>query len=421
MGSSPVRRRSATLRRGDVAGWTRAQRREARWATTYRRRRATAVARATTDDATDDRPDGQTVIAPGGALGLTDPTALRRLWHGGWSGGCRRHGRRRVGLLDGFGILVHAERSRRRDVDRAGLLEVVVAPLVLGDGGHRVVAVHAIGPAGDLDVGGDQRFLHTGDDLALGARHEHRPRRRRRADVLPGEHPLDRAGDERRDGVDPTSGEVHAVGLEPRRCAVRVRRPVGDLQIAVGCLGGRDELLVVLTERVDARLFLGVGVVDVVARPQAQPDDVIDTLSARRFDNSGDRLVDRPHRVVVAGHHHEDLTEVALERAHRPDHVGRPVSLAADARLLDRPAARLGAEHEVEPLERAIVGVPTHTGQRRVPDDADVRSVSGVVEVHGLVRPNRRPDHRQRTDGHRRGGDRPSTETAGGCHQIVTN
>ncbi len=342
----------------------------------------------------------------------------------------RRGRRRRRRRVVGLRILVHAERSGRREVDRAGHLEVVVASLVVGDRRHRVVAVDAVGAARELDVRGDQRLLYRFDGLALGAGHEHGPRRRRRADVLPGEHPFDDRGDERRDGVDATRGEMHAVGLEPPRRAVRVRRPVADLEVAVRRRRGLEELFVVLAEGVDARLLLGVGVVDVVARPQAQPDDVVDALAAGLVDDSGDRLVDRPDRVVVTRHHDEHVAELALERVHRHDHVGRPVPLAADAGLLDRASARLGAEHEVEPFERAVVGVPAHAGERRVADQADVRSVPRFVEEHGLVGASGRSAGDQRAGGDNRrqdGSPAPSRRlghgsgTTGGCHQIVTS
>ena len=71
----------------------------------------------------------------------------------------RRRGRRCRGrVLDG-GILGHAECPRCRHVDGAGDLEGAVGSLLLGDGGHRVVAVRAIGAAGDRDICGNERRL----------------------------------------------------------------------------------------------------------------------------------------------------------------------------------------------------------------------------------------------------------------------
>ena len=115
------------------------------------------------------------------------------------------------------------------------------------------------------------------------------------------------------DGVDALRGQVHAVVLEPGRRAVRVRRPVGDLQVVVGRRRGGEELLVVLAERVDARLLLRVGVVDVGTRAQAEPDDVVDALVARLVDDRRRSPRRSSDRIVVPGHDDQHLTEFAVE------------------------------------------------------------------------------------------------------------
>jgi hypothetical protein len=119
---------------------------------------------------------------------------------------------------------------------------------------------------------------------------------------------------------------------------------------------------------------------------------VADALPPGLVDDLADRLVDADRGVVVAAHHHEHLAELAGERPHRRDHVLGPVALAADAGRLDRAPARLGAEHEVVPLECAVVGVPPDAAQRGVADQPDVRCVSGVVVAHRLVGTDRRAE-----------------------------
>ena len=147
----------------------------------------------------------------------------------------------------------------------------------------------------------------------------------------PGQHPADDPGQVVGQPIDASSGEVHAVVLEPSIGPGRVVGPIGELEIAVTGCRRLVELTVVFAEGVDAGLLLRVGVLHVGSGAQAEPHHVTDPLVAGFVDDGFDGVVDGVAGVVVAAHDHQDVAQLAVEILHRGNDVGRAVSLATDA------------------------------------------------------------------------------------------
>jgi hypothetical protein len=128
-----------------------------------------------------------------------------------------------------------------------------------------------------------------------------------------------------------------------------------------------------------------------LALPERDPDDALDV----RRDECPHHLVDgfgvAVGRVVVADVHDHEIAEIRAALTDDLENAQRDV-LVGEAPRLDDPAARIGVEHEAEPLaqDRTLVGRPQE-------DRAD-----GVGD-HRHARRVRRRDGRRR----RRGGCRP--------------
>ena len=203
-----------------------------------------------------------------------------------------------------------------------------------------VVPVHAVGSAGELDAGGDQRGLHRYDDLELVAGHEQRPRCVARADVLDGQHSLDHGVDDGGDGVDTLwSVWCRRSGLRAgayRGRESRSRRPTSFLPQCCGVRLGRHRRRRARCGVVVHRARHAVAAADCAASSSAA--DSTPSSGPRRRGHGRRRL---PARLRPAGRSHAVDVPGRLLRRRRPTRRRpvRPQRCARPDRRLLRAAA----------------------------------------------------------------------------------